>query len=556
MKPLRYVAYLRKSTEDEERQVLSRVAQRAKIEERFSDLNIVEFLEESKSAFKPGRPVFERIMQLFDDGKIDGLIAWHPDRLSRNEIDASAITWRIRQKIIKDLKFASYTYDDSPEGMMMLQMTMSQSQYYSAKLSKDVKRGMGQKVKMGGVTGVAPEGYLNDRIHKTVIPDSTRFPLLRKAFDLYLTGEYSVQSILRILNDDWGYTTIKRSVVGGKPLNRATLYRIFRNPRYAGWIPDPYEEGKFHKAAFPPLITMEEYDQVQKMLRGKGKPRLCASKQFALKGFIRCGECGCMITAETKHKKLVNGNTNYHTYYHCTGKRPCNQNRSIKEQDLFEQLNALIDDYELVPQLYEWGMQALTEVANKEVADRNGIQSMQFESITGIQKQLDTLLDMASKGFITPEDYKAKSEALKNELENRQNEQSDTSQRVKNWYEFVGNTLDTLTAANEKFVIGDLADKKEILLAIGQNPIILDGKLQITPNPWLIPVAGKTKPLRDELERVRTMPDKIRIASEEAVRNTWLGRMFLDRTFLGEDDIDLDIYEVRQILDEDIEEKE
>src|SRR5579885_1209536 len=181
MKQLRYMAYLRKSTEDEERQVLSRVAQRTKIEERYGDLNIVDYLEESKSAFKPyQRPVFQQIMDMLDEGKIDGIVAWHPDRISRNEVDASAVTWRIRQGIIKDMKFASFSFDNSPEGMMMLQMTMSQSQYYSAKLSKDVKRGISQKVRSGGVTGMAPEGYLNDPIKKKIYPDPERFPLIRK----------------------------------------------------------------------------------------------------------------------------------------------------------------------------------------------------------------------------------------------------------------------------------------------------------------------------------------------------------------------------------------
>ena len=83
---------------------------------------------------------------------------------------------------------------------MMIQMTMSQSQYFSAKLSKDVKRGNEKKRKIGGICGVAPEGYLNDRINKTVHKDPERFPLIRKAVDLMLTDEYSVQQILNIMN--------------------------------------------------------------------------------------------------------------------------------------------------------------------------------------------------------------------------------------------------------------------------------------------------------------------------------------------------------------------
>lgn len=199
MKQLKYAAYLRKSSEDEERQVLSIEAQRAKSQERFGDLSIVTWLEESKSAFEPDkRPEFEKLLQMLDSGKIDGIVAWHPDRLSRNSVDAGAISHRITRGVIKDLKFASFAFDNSPEGIMMLQMTMSQSQYFSAKLSKDIRRGNEAKRRLGGITGPAMEGYLNDRLKKTIYKDPVRFPLLRQAFDLFLTAEYSVPHILQI----------------------------------------------------------------------------------------------------------------------------------------------------------------------------------------------------------------------------------------------------------------------------------------------------------------------------------------------------------------------
>jgi len=108
---LRYGAYMRKSTEEAERQALSLASQEDKINERFGSLNIVVRHKESKSAFEPDkRPKLKELLDLIDAGKIDGIIAWHPDRLSRNEVDASAITWRIRQGKIKDLKFASGFY--------------------------------------------------------------------------------------------------------------------------------------------------------------------------------------------------------------------------------------------------------------------------------------------------------------------------------------------------------------------------------------------------------------------------------------------------------------
>jgi site-specific DNA recombinase len=338
---------------------------------------------------------------------------------------------------------------------------------------------------------------------------------------MYLTGNYSVPQVLRTLNEDWGYLTVKRQHVGGKSLSRTGLYCIFNNPRYAGCVPNPYEDGKYYPVSFKSMITEEEYDQVQKLLGDKSKPRLCASKQFALKGFIKCGECGCMITAEMHKKKLADGGINEHTYYHCTRKRPCSQRGSIREQDLFDKITALLDQYELTPEFYEWGMAALKEMADGEVAERNGIQVMQYSSIDEIQNKLDNLLQQLTDRFIDGGEYKKMSEPLKVELKRLQNEQKATANRTKNWYEFVGKQLETLTLANSKFVKGDLSDKKEILLSVGQNPLILDGELLITPNPWMIPIRDNISSMRKELDNVRTMPDKIQMTSVEAIKEAW-----------------------------------
>ncbi|HRQ07215.1 MAG TPA: recombinase family protein [Candidatus Saccharibacteria bacterium] len=525
---------MRKSTEEAERQVLSLSSQEDQIRVRFSDLNIVEWYTESKSAFEPDkRPKFKEMLERIDEGKIEGIIAWHPDRLSRNEVDASAVTYRIRQMKIKDLKFASgFNFDQTPESMMMLQMTMSQSQYYSAKLSKDVKRGNEKKRQMGGLTGQAPEGYINVRTSLTgrgearVEKDPERFYLMRRAFELFLTGEYSVQSIHTIMTDEWGYKTAIHGSRGGKPIVKNTLYNSFRNVRYAGLVPDPYDSEKFYKADFPAMITAEEYDKVQTLLGRKGMPRLTTRKQFALRGLIRCGLCGCMITAERKTKKLATGKIASYDYYHCTGKRGCAQRSFyIRETELWDELNELLNSYELVPELYEWAMDAFREFAEQEVTGRNSIQVMQDKSIESTQTQLDRLLDMATRGLIDDEQYRTKGAELKSQLNQLQEERAGTNYRVKNWYEMATETFEKLTSVSEKFKDGDIASKKDILLAIGQNPTLTNGKLAITPNEWLVPVAKSAKGLRDEIDRVRTEPLQIQKASEEAVSNQWWGWM-------------------------------
>ncbi len=325
------------------------------------------------------------------------------------------------------------------------------------------------------------------------------------------------------MNDEWGYRTLKRRKTGNVKISRSGLYSMFRNVRYAGLIPDPYDREHLFKAAYPAMITMEEYDKIQALLGKRGLPRLAAHKQFALRGFIRCGDCDCTVTAQSKKKLLKNGSYNVHTYYHCTGKRAgCTQKSVyVKEDDLYTQLLELLDSYELVPKMYEWAMDTFRDFVEQEAKERDNLQYVQNSAISTTQKQLDKLLDMASRGLLDDEEYQTKKQTLKADIKRLHDEQADTAHRVKNWFEIATHTFEKLTYAGEKFQAGDVGNKKDILLAIGQNPKLMDGKLEITPNIWLIPVANSAKRIRDELEKVRTMPQQIQKASEEALMSEW-----------------------------------
>ncbi len=316
---LRYVLYVRKSTEEDERQsqsIGSQTEQARDLAQR-KGLTIALTLEESRSAKEPGRPQFERLIEMFDAGEVDGILAWHPDRLSRNEMDAAAITMRIRKGVIKDLAFASYHFDNSPEGVMMLQMALCQSQYMVSKLSKDVKRGIDDKLKKGWYPHRAPLGYLNDKQKdkgdKTISPDPERFPLIRQAWDMLLTGAYSVPRLQQIMNEEWGMRTpVTRSNRGGEPLAKSTLYRLFSNVFYAGQF---VHDGALYKGAHAPMVTLDEFDRAQRII-GKDNPLRPRGHRLPFTGLIRCAGCSGMVTAETRVKP---SGLSY-TYYHCAGR--------------------------------------------------------------------------------------------------------------------------------------------------------------------------------------------------------------------------------------------
>ena len=194
----------------------------------------------------------------------------------------------------------------------------------------------------------------------------------------------------------------------------------------------------------------------------------------------------------------------------------------MQEHELRQQIENLLNSYEISPRLYEWGLKAIQEIADKETNSRNDIQSSQNRAIKETQDQLDNLLNLATKGFITADEYKDRSEPLKEVLVKLQKEQRNTNEQTKAWYEIVGTTLQQLESITEKFNKGGIADKRRVLSALGSNPILTDRKLSLEEHFWLQPIKKNKTQILDEIKKVRTLPQQMKNASEEAIYQSWL----------------------------------
>src|SRR3989344_4413513 len=283
---IKYFMYRRKSTDDE-RQVLSLESQKSEAFRKFPNLKIIELPPESVSAHEPyKRPVFNNMIERIKKGEAQGIIAWHPDRLSRNPIDAAQIIRMLDMGAIKDLKFCSSNFDNSPEGKMILAMTLSQSKYSSDKHSKDVQREMNKKAQAGWRPGLAPLGYKNSKTNlkgeQVVYNDLQRFNLVKQVWQLMLTGNYTVPDIFEIVNNEWKLTQPGTRKRPERKLHLSKMYRIFTTPFYYGW----YEwDGEWIKGNHEPMITAEEFDRVQFLLGRNGRPRP-KTHIFAFTGLI------------------------------------------------------------------------------------------------------------------------------------------------------------------------------------------------------------------------------------------------------------------------------
>jgi DNA invertase Pin-like site-specific DNA recombinase len=309
---MRYLVYCRKSSEEEDRQIQSIDSQRRELMRLFADHNdieIVDTIEEAQSAMTPGRPLFTNALDRIERGEADGLIGWAPDRLARNSVDGGRVIYLLDAGKLKDLKFATFTFENTPSGKFMLSILFGQSKYYSDALSENVRRGIRTKIENGWLPNMAKVGYLNDPVTHTIVADRDRLPLIRELWELMLTGSYSVRRIRDIM-EERGLRTVQRQRQGGRPLGLSSIYNVLTNPFYAGVI---QWKGRLYPGKHPPIITMDEFECVQQML-GRPTKRRAKSREFAFTGMFRCGECGFAITAEEKTNRFGS----QYTYYHCS----------------------------------------------------------------------------------------------------------------------------------------------------------------------------------------------------------------------------------------------
>lgn len=205
LRSLRYVMYLRKSTEDEGRQIRSIGDQERDcrdLVERLG-LNVVGVIREEKSAKKPEhRPLFKEMIKRIRSKEFDAVLAWHPDRLARNMIDAGKIIHMLDTNVIKDIRFVSHQFSNDANGKMLLGMLFVFSKHYSDDLSSKVTRGVRGNLRDYKSGGTPKHGYVrdDDGVYR---PDGKNFEIIQRAWHMRASGEH-MQVICDYINEQ-GY---------------------------------------------------------------------------------------------------------------------------------------------------------------------------------------------------------------------------------------------------------------------------------------------------------------------------------------------------------------
>lgn len=481
-KKLRYILYLRKSTDAEDRQVQSIEDQRKEAGHIITrdGLNVVKEFSESRSAKKPGRVEFNKMIEMIERGEADAIICWKPNRLARNPVDGGTLLWLLQEEKLKAINTPHRVYLPT-DNVIPLSVEFAMANQSSLDLAKDVKRGMLSKAEKGWRPGQAPLGYLNDKLaekgEKIIHTDNAKFPIVRKLWDLLLTGNYTVPALVIIADKQLGLRT-KR----GKKISLGSLYHLFNDKFYIG----EYEfDGVVYQGKHKPMISAEEFDRAQKILGRAGRPRP-KYKRLPFNGLIQCASCGRTITCDERVKVIKRtGETKSFMYHRCTHKTKnhyCPQ-PPVTFGNLVEQVQQYLGSITIPPEFLEWAVQSLREQQKLEETNRNQILTNLRNNHQNVIDRIDALVNLyispenKDRSILTEEDLKRQKNTLLQEKSAIERELSNTSLRVNEWVDLTIKTFHFATYAKAWFDKGDYETKTAILRALGVTFTLKDRSL-------------------------------------------------------------------------------
>lgn len=514
---LRYVVYARKSTTGDERQERSIPDQIRDIKDKIVDVDHVDangnkyrlnvrkrFIREKCSAKDPGiRDEFNQLIEDVKNGKVDGIICWHPDRLSRNMKEAGEIIDLLDKGILKDIRFATSTFENSPTGKMLLGISFVLSKQYSEHLSESVARGNRRKIEEGVFIGKFKHGY---RMNKQgqLFPDDDNWAVIKKAFDKRLKGE-TQQTIAEWLNTT-GYQVFKR--IKDKDRNsgfkhedytwgKDTVSDLLKDPIYAGvlkygdYLCDLEE---FYE--FTPVISVENFLKINKVddlnssklvssIMSKDKR---VTKANMLNGMVHCGFCNKSLSSGLTSKVLASKEKIHYYNYRCETEGCEFMGKSIRANIVLDYSYAFLGDHLFTTKSNydKFKLGARDQVLQRNKEARSLIGSAK-RGIGRKSEELKSTKDLIRNNPELKEDYDLKE--IKKELEAMQAELSKLEATLKS-------SKDAILSYDEYL---ELFKFISVELPKTQNYELLDNVLRIFFSNYTIKRFGTGKQQRYEI---------------------------------------------------------
>ena len=316
---------------------------------------IIHKYEDDETAKKVGRSDFTKMLEFFQHEKKTKpreracriLIVEKTDRLYRNikdwvTLDVDELNLEIH--LVKENDTLSKDSGSSAKFMHGIRVLMAKN--YIDNLSEEVKKGKLEKAEQGFYPTTAPLGYLNVKRgdKHTIEPDPSAAPIIKRLFQWYATGNYSIDKVAQKAYDEG-----LRSKRSKNKIYKGTIHKLLQNPTYHGEF---IFKGTLYEGNYEPLISKDLFDRVQTVMQQKSQhPTRQQKYEWAFQGMLTCGHCGCALTAEIKKQRYV--------YYHCTGNRGKCPKKYVREEHIANQFTEALRKLKLDEDVLKWVIEAL-----------------------------------------------------------------------------------------------------------------------------------------------------------------------------------------------------
>jgi site-specific DNA recombinase len=328
------------------------------------------------------RPALKRLLADIEDGKVNCIVVYKVDRLSRSLIDFSKIMDVLERHHVSFVSVTQQFNTSTSMGRLMLNVLLSFAQFEREMISERTRDKIAATRRKGKWSGGMPMlGYDVDprggRLHVND-DEATR---VRDIFELYLERQSLIETAKELDARGWltkRWTTRKGHERGGKPFNKNSLFKLLTNRLYLGKI--TYKD-EVHQGEHPAIVDEDIFDRVQRLLKRNGRsggPYARNSFGAVLKGLVRCVpcECGMVPTHATK-----NGNKRYR-YYVCQsaqsrGWHNC-PSPSVPAPELerfvVEQIKAIGNDTDLLAETFEESRRQHEEAVGKLEVEKHTLE--------------------------------------------------------------------------------------------------------------------------------------------------------------------------------------
>lgn len=481
---MKAIIVARVSTEEQKEAGNSLPAQLTRMQDycERNDYIVIETFSFDESAYKTKRDEFDKIIECINDTKEKVAVCFDKvDRLSRNIFDKRVAL--LYEKAVADTIELHFVSDSqvinnkmSAGDKFAFGMKLGLSKYYSDAISDNVKRAFEQKRRNGEWTGAVRLGYLNvpldqeRRLRKDIIIDPERSHLIIKMFEMYATGNYSLETIRKEVTD-LGLRSLKDF-----KLSKSCIENILKDPFFCGTaVSKKYKETWTHK--YPRLITRELFDKCQEVREGKNrKHSKFVSREYIFKGLLACKNCGFSMTPEMKTKK--SGLT--FIYYSCTNAKGICQRHYVPEKDLLKPVYEVLERFEgITEEIQNTVVKELRETSEAEVA----FYKAQVNRIRNEHDQLkekdNRLLEMYLDGnqSITKDIYDKKHQEYADKIQLLEVELSENRKADYDYQTTVAVVLSVARRAKTIFESSEPHEKRAFLNYLLQNPKVAGKKL-------------------------------------------------------------------------------